>query len=290
MHGTPVSKTPDWAGVGSSVDVTAPVTAPPLPAMSASEHAAINGPRTSTETSAAYKKRVAEGYRDYAQRTYDPKTRTQEQLNRDIKPAPFTRPGSGGASITEAQQYARARAQLAEDELVRRGAIREQQLAEALPNGPTVDVAANDAAHGAAHNAHTGDRHGAQVPYSSAGQPPGTRTIESRVTTGDGWNKVEPRSFQWNSDAEMNATINKYIKDNWSTIKDELALRGYFDMEKIPLPSGTTVGKGFVQGPPSVPGGTPTAIPTNATTFALKLRMVDGVPPQVVVLTSFPSP
>ncbi|RKH89752.1 hypothetical protein D7Y21_09135, partial [Corallococcus sp. AB045] len=292
MHGTPAATTPDWAGVGTSVNRVAPKSPPPLSPMSPEEYAAITTSKAPTETKVEYRNRVNQGYSDYVKRTYDPKTRTQEQLNHDAKPAPYTRTDSAGVKVTEAQQYARLRAQMAEDEVMRRVLVRKQQLTEVFPNGPTVDVAANDLAHGTAHNAHTLDRHGASVPHSISDAPPGTRTIESRVTTGDGWGgsgSVETRSFKWDSDAQMNETINQYIKDNWSTIQEELARRGYFDKVDIPAPAGTTVGKGFVQGKNPVTNAN-TAIPTDATTFTLKLRMVDGVPPQVVVLTAFPGP
>ncbi|QAT83287.1 hypothetical protein EJ065_1689 [Corallococcus coralloides] len=291
MHGTPGATTPDWAGVGTSVNTQRAVSPPAQSPMNAAERAAIEDPRAPHETKQQYKARQAEGHRTYADRTYDPKTRTQAELNRDMDPSPFTRldPATGQKVPIETQQYARARADKAQTEALRRGAIREQQMAQAFPNGPTIDVAANDLAHGTAHNAHTLDRHGASVPHSIADAPPGARSIESRVTTGDGWGDVETRSFQWDSDARMNATLNQYIKDNWASIKDDLALYGVFDMEKIPAPPGTTVGKGFVQGTHPVTGAT-TAVPTSATTFSLKLRVVDGTPPQVVVLTAFPGP
>ncbi|WP_375757223.1 annexin [Corallococcus exercitus] len=288
MHGTPTTTTPDWPGVGTTVNTQRAVSPPPLAGMTPAENAKITSPRTSAESRVDHRNRVNEGYREYAQRTYDPKTRTQEELLQDIKNRPYTRTDSAGVDVTEAQQYARVRAQIAEEEMLRRGIVREQQLTAAFPNGPTVDVAANDLAHGSAHNAHTMDRHGAQLPYSSAGQPPGTRSIESRVTTGDGWGGVETNSFQWNSDAQMNATINQYIQDNWPSIKDKLMLQGFADEVNIPAPPGTTVGRGFTAGVDSA--GNPTAIPANATTYNIKLRLVDGVPPQVVVLTAFPGP
>ncbi|RKH51723.1 hypothetical protein D7Y23_09415, partial [Corallococcus sp. AB050B] len=291
MHGTPTTTTPDWPGVGDSVNTQLAVSPPAKGPMSPAEHAAINDVRAPTETKAQFKARQAEGHRAYAERTYDPTTRTQAQLNRDLDPSPFTQvdPSTGNKVPVETQQYAKARAQIAEQEMLRRAIVREQQLTEAFPNGPTLDVAANDVAHGSAHNAHTLDRHGAQLPYTSAGQPPGTRTIESRVTTGDGWGSVETNSFQWNSDAQMDATINQYVKDNWSSIKDKLMMQGYADELNIPAPPGTTVGRGFTQVKDPVTGAV-RAAPANATTYNIKLRLVDGVPPQVVVLTAFPGP
>lgn len=290
MHGTPTA-TPDWPDVGKSVNTVGQVQPPAQAPMNAAESAAINDPRNlATETKQQFKARQAEGHRAYAERTYDPKTRTQAELNRDMDPSPFTRvdPTTGQKVPAETQQYAKVRAEKAQTEILRRGVIREQQLAEAFPNGPTLNVSANDAAHGAAHNAHTIDRHGASVPTNIADAPPGARTIESRVTTGDGWGSIENNSFQWSSDATMDATLNKYVADNWSTIKDELALYGYSDHLNIPAPPGTTVGKGFTATVDQA--GNRTVSAANAGSYNLRLRLVDGTPPQVVVLTAFPGP
>ncbi|RKG68420.1 hypothetical protein D7V80_12380 [Corallococcus sp. CA054B] len=290
MHGTPASTTPDWAGVGTTVNTGAQVTPPPQMPMTAAETAAINNPQAANETKAQFKARQAEGRRVYSERTYDPQTRTQTELNRDADPSPYTRfdPSTGQKVAIETQQNAKVRADQAQTEILRRGIIREQQLADVLPNGPKLDVNANDAAHGAAHNAHTIDRHGAQLPYSSAGQPPGTRSIQSRVTTGDGWGKIENNSFQWSSDATMDATINKFVADNWNTIKTDLAMYGYSDHLNIAAPPGTTVGKGFTASVDSA--GNRTAVPANANSYNLRLRLIDGTPPQVMVLTAFPGP
>ncbi|WP_404364629.1 annexin [Corallococcus coralloides] len=291
MHGAPGATTPDWAGVGTTVNTVGQVTPPPQVPMTAAENAAINGPRNpATETPQQFKARQAEGRRVYSERTYDPKTRTQAELNRDADPAVFTQvdPSTGNKVPIESQQMAKLRAERAQTEILRRGVIREQQLAEAFPNGPTLNVAANDAAHGTAHNAHTIDRHGASLPTNIADAPPGARTLESRVTTGDGWGKVENNSFQWSSDATMDATLNKYVADNWDTIKTDLALYGHSDHLNIPVPPGTTVGKGFTAAVDSA--GNRTAVPANAGSYNVRLRLIDGTPPQVMVLTAFPGP
>ncbi|TSC34170.1 annexin [Corallococcus sp. Z5C101001] len=288
MHGQ-TGAVPDWPGVGTTVNSQLAVTPPAQAPMNAAEHAAINNPRAPTETKAEYKARVSEGHRAYAERTYDPKLRTQAELNQDIKPGPYTRedPTTGQKVPVETNQYAKVRAEKAQAEMLRRGVIRDQQLAAAYPNGPVLDVAANDLAHGTAHNAHTVDRHGASVPTSVADAPPGARSIESRVTTGDGWNKAEPLSFQWESDATMNATLNQYVADNWPRIRTELALEGVSDNLDIPVPTGTKVGKGF-KGVEDPTTGTRRAVPLDATHYNIRLRLLDGTPPQVVVLTAFP--
>ncbi|MBN8468982.1 annexin [Corallococcus exiguus] len=290
MHGTPGATTPDWAGVGTSVNTVGQVTPPPQVPMTAAENTAINGPRTASETAPQFKARQAEGRRVYSERTYDPKTRTQAELNRDANPAVFTQvdPSTGNKVPIESQQMAKLRAERAQTEILRRGVIREQQLAEAFPNGPTLNVAANDAAHGSAHNAHTIDRHGASVPTNIADAPPGARTIESRVIDGAGWGSVENNSFQWSSDATMDSTINKYVADNWDTIKTDLALYGHSDHLNIPVTPGTNVGNGFTAAVDSA--GTRTAVPANAGSYNVRLRLIDGTPPQVMVLTAFPGP
>ncbi|WP_175421813.1 hypothetical protein [Bradyrhizobium sp. WBAH41] len=66
-------------------------------------------------------------------------------------------------------------------------------------------------------------------------------------------------------------------------------MQGYADELNIPAPPGTTVGRGFTQVKDPVTGAV-RAAPANATTYNIKLRLVDGVPPQVVVLTAFPGP
>lgn len=85
----------------------------------------------------------------------------------------------------------------------------------------------------------------------------------------------------------MNATLNQYVADNWPRIRSELALEGVSDNLDIPVPTGTKVGKGF-KGVEDATTGVTRAVPLDATHYNIRLRLLDGTPPQVVVLTAFP--
>lgn len=240
----------------------------------------MTAPRDSAETVAQANVRRAAGWRDYVARTYDPKGRTQTELNRDVNPKPL--PG-------ETTGYAAERALIAQGEMLRRGIVREQQFTAAFPQAPTIDMAANDAAFHT-NGAHTADRHGAGVPLTTADAPPAGKSIESRVINGDGWGGStarQPRSFRWKSDAIMNQTLSDHIRTKWPQIMHELIVKGFCD--HVGVPAGQVVGEGFVQGT-QLPSGDWTAVPTHGTTFNVRIRLIDGIPPRIMILTSFPGP
>lgn len=283
---------PDWPGLGTAVHTGAQVASlGALPEMNPQELALFSKVPAPGETKAQVTARRQSAMHAFVQRTYNPKTRTQAELNSDVerrKPAYDNEP----------VMYAEERARLAADEALRRAEIRLQQLDAAYPEPPTIDIAANDAAY---HDqgAHTGERHGSFVPLWIRDALPGEKSIESRVASGEGWNGQESKSFRWLSVDIMNKTLTEHIRSRWDKIKLELALYGAYDGPKNAqgqlrsTPAGEVVGEGFeqVHGPVR-PDATSDIVYyfREGTSFTVRIRLIDGTPPRIMILTSFPSP
>jgi hypothetical protein len=85
----------------------------------------------------------------------------------------------------------------------------------------------------------------------------------------------------------MNSTINDHLRANWSQIVNELVSQGF--SEQVNILAGQVVGEGFVEGV-QLPNGDWTAIPTDGTSFTVRIRLIDGNPPKIMILTSFAGP
>jgi hypothetical protein len=225
------------------------------------------------EDSAKRQQRINFGWDTYVERTYNPRMRTQEELNRDAKRKSY--PG-------EENQYMERRVRLAENEKQRRAEIRESLLAEAYPTPPIIDMAENDRRYHA-EGAHTLDRHGATIPLASTNAP-NAKNVEGRIHGGAGWSGSTPKTFRWSSDALMNRVVSEHFQKNWMKIRESLALDGIYEVEKQAGPPMTVLGKGFVT------NSSGNIVPTNATTYRLVVRLIDGAPPEIMVLTTFPEP
>ncbi|MEH1766433.1 hypothetical protein [Nostoc sp.] len=211
---------------------------------------------------------------------YNPKTRTDAELQLDKDPTP--RPG-------ETPQEATERARMAEEEHVQRVMDRYNGLGEE-PNH--VDMAANDAAHA---DAHTGQRHGSNIPeertLDANGQPDGTRTIEGRIYGDPPWNQPgeggrQNFSAKWLTQDILNQTINRYLRNNWEQIRSDLAIEGEhsnsFDAGKI-------VGKGYFNRNFGQPGGPVAQGPTVTPMVFIAIKFVPGNPPSFYVITTYPT-
>jgi hypothetical protein len=214
---------------------------------------------------------------------YNPKTRTDAELQLDKDPT--TRPG-------ETPQEAAERARMAENEIVERVMERYNGLGEKPPH---VDMAANDAAH---TDAHTGQRHGPNIPEARSldanGQPDGTRTIEGRIHGDPPWNQPgdggqQSFSAKWLSQDILNQTVNRYLRNNWEQIRSDLALEGKHSNS---FDAGQIVGKGYFNKNFGQPGGSRNPIsqgPAVTPMVFIAIKFVPGNPPSFYVITTYPT-
>jgi hypothetical protein len=147
---------------------------------------------------------------------------------------------------------------------------------------PRFTIAANDAVHHG-HGAHTEERHG---PGVAMPRDPHTRTIEGRIYGDPPWGRPENWSYRWADPSTMNRTINEYVRQNWETIRHDLAFdgqhRGGFD-------AGHRIGEGYVN---RGMFGAGQRVSQFASTSLVKIRIQlapGSDPPVPFVVTAFPS-
>ncbi|MEU4215715.1 hypothetical protein [Actinoplanes sp. NPDC026623] len=147
---------------------------------------------------------------------------------------------------------------------------------------PRFNIAANDAAH-RGHGAHTEERHGPGVVMP---RTPSVRTVEGRIYGDPPWDRPENRSYRWSDPSTMSRTINEYVRQNWETIRHDLAFdgrhRGGFD-------AGHRVGEGYVNS--GMFGAGPRVSQYAATSLVkIRIQLVPGSdPPVPFVVTAFPA-
>ncbi|MBB4694636.1 hypothetical protein [Paractinoplanes abujensis] len=147
---------------------------------------------------------------------------------------------------------------------------------------PTVNIARNDATF-RDDGAHTLKHHGPDIPLRRA---PAGRTIEGRVYGDRPWDHPETRSYRWTDHTTMNREINRYVQENWETIRQDLALtgrhRGGFDAHH-------RVGEGFYN--KGMYGAGPREAEYGATSLVLvRIKTRTGSdPPELFVDSAFPS-
>ena len=145
---------------------------------------------------------------------------------------------------------------------------------------PRFNIARNDAAHGSAH---TLDRHGPDIPLR---RDLGTQTIEGRIYGDTGWGNPENRSYQWTDHTTMNREVNEYVRNNWETIRSDLAIarvhEGSFD-------AGHRVGQGYYN--TGMYGAGPRQAQYSETSVVkVRIRLVPGSDPaQPFVVSAFPA-
>ncbi|GAA0475973.1 hypothetical protein Ade02nite_42250 [Paractinoplanes deccanensis] len=183
------------------------------------------------------------------------------------------RPGSGSSTTTTRAQGDRTPDDPELAEIMRRY----EQLGD---EPPRFDIAANDLAH---QRAHTLDHHGPSIPLRRGDGP---RTIEGRIY-GDGeWNEAVNASLRWTDPSTMHREINGYIRENWSRIRDDLAMDrshdGLFD-------AGHRVGEGYYnKGMYGVGPREATYVTTSL--VRIRIKLVQGSDPaQPFILTAFPA-
>ena len=154
---------------------------------------------------------------------------------------------------------------------------------------PRFNVEKNDQLHHP-DGAHTIERHGPDVLLDPPDQPdpqnPVVRTIKGRIFGDKPWKNPENKSYQWTDSSTMNRTINRYIEQNWESIRSDLALRGRHNAS---FDAGHRVGRGYYN--KGMYGTGPRAAEYGETSLVrITIKLVeDSDPPEAFILTSFPA-
>ncbi len=147
---------------------------------------------------------------------------------------------------------------------------------------PKFNIARNDDVYGSA-GAHTVDRHGPEIPLP---RDSNAKTIEGRIYGDTGWSRPESWSYRWTDPSTMNRTARDYVRENWETIRSDLAMsethEGRFD-------AGHRVGEGYYNN--GMYGAGPRAARYAETSFVtIRIRLVPGSdPPEPFIVSVFPA-
>ncbi|MEU4236461.1 hypothetical protein [Actinoplanes sp. NPDC026619] len=161
----------------------------------------------------------------------------------------------------------------------------EDQHAKLDNDPPRFNMAANDAAHAAHqhHNAHTLDRHGPDIPLRL---DPSRKTIEGRIYNGTDWHGAATASLKWTDHTTMHRVINDYVAENWTRIRNDLAIDG---LHRDVFDARQKIGEGFVNRG-MYGAGPPQAQYTVTSTVRITIRVAPGTdPPQPYIVTAFPT-
>ncbi|TDO38037.1 hypothetical protein C8E87_1679 [Paractinoplanes brasiliensis] len=147
---------------------------------------------------------------------------------------------------------------------------------------PIVNIARNDSEF-TDDGAHTLLHHGPDVTLRRA---PTGRTIEGRIYGDDPWDHPETRSYRWTDHTTMNREINRYVRENWENIRNDLALtlrhKGGFDARH-------RVGEGFYN--KGMHGAGPREAEYGATSLVVvRIKLRPGSdPPLLFIDSAYPS-
>jgi hypothetical protein len=147
---------------------------------------------------------------------------------------------------------------------------------------PKVNIVDNDAAYRANH-AHTIERHGPDIPLS---RDPSTKTIEGRIYGDAPWREPVSGSYRWTDSSTMNREVNRYIRENWPEIRDDLALDEFH--EKL-FDAGHHVGLGYHN--KGMYGAGPRQAVYGVTSLVrIRIRVVPGSDPATpFIVSAFPA-
>ncbi|WP_433302086.1 hypothetical protein ACQP2F_08035 [Actinoplanes sp. CA-030573] len=145
---------------------------------------------------------------------------------------------------------------------------------------PTFNIASNDAAH---DRAHTIDRHGPDLPMT---RDPNVQTVEGRIYGDTGWEKAANGSYKWTDHTTMNREVNRYVEENWPSIRDDLAIDG--SHENV-FDAGHRIGEGYYNR--GMHGAGPRQSQYDATSLVrIRIKVVEGSdPPVPFIVTAFPA-
>jgi hypothetical protein len=201
---------------------------------------------------------------------YDPKTRTDAQLAKDLEPTP--RP-------SETPQQAQARVQAAKTEIDAR--TYNQAYAKYGETPPKkFRITDND---GRGGGAHTLERHGADMPLKRTDAPAGQRTVEGRIFGDPPWPNRQNFSLKWLSDSIMDRAVRWALENHWNQIRAALA-KGEDFAENFNYPQ--AVGEGFYNAGTNT---APRAVYMKTSLFRLTIVTDSSAPRGIKVITTFPN-
>jgi hypothetical protein len=204
---------------------------------------------------------------------YDATTRTADQLALDRDATP---------RVGETVEQAQARSQAAAAEIALREAVR---IYDALGDRPPrVDVRANDAANPGP--AHTIERHGPEIPLEQGDAPAGSRTVEGRIYGDPPWAEPANFSYKWMDEATMNEVVNNYLRNNWETVRSDLAMNA---RHEATFNNGQLAGEGFYNSNYGTPNP-PNAVYSQTSIVTITLELIPGSnPPAFRIVRTFPN-
>ena len=150
---------------------------------------------------------------------------------------------------------------------------------------PEINMARNDDDYHI-YRAHTRERHWPSVPLRRGEAPPNKPTIEGRIYGDHPWDGPENWSYRWFDHTTMHREINGYIRRNWATIRDDLAI----DRRHIVvMDAKRAVGEGFFNRGMYGTGRRDAQYHVTGL-FRLTIRLVPGSEPaRWFVVTAFPT-
>ncbi|MCM4080435.1 hypothetical protein [Paractinoplanes hotanensis] len=147
---------------------------------------------------------------------------------------------------------------------------------------PEFNIALNDEAH-AGGGAHTVAKHGPQLPLP---REPGVQTVEGRIYGETGWGKEASKSYRWTDAGTMNREVNRYVRENWPAIRNDLA---FDEFHEGLSDAGHRIGQGYYN--KGMFGAGPREAEYGETSlFRVRIRVVAGTDPAVpFIVTAFPA-
>ncbi|MCO8274719.1 hypothetical protein M1L60_29395 [Actinoplanes sp. TRM 88003] len=108
------------------------------------------------------------------------------------------------------------------------------------------------------------------------------QTVEGRIYGDTGWGKQASGSCKWTDVGTMNREINRYVRENWAAIRDDLAFEQYH--EGLSGAGQAYYNKGMFG------AGEREAEYSETSLFRVRIRVVAGSDPAVpFVVSAFPA-
>ncbi|MFF5292827.1 hypothetical protein [Paractinoplanes globisporus] len=147
---------------------------------------------------------------------------------------------------------------------------------------PAFNIADNDDTY-QAHRAHTTNRHGPDIALP---RDLSRKTIEGRIHGDAGWEKSASASHRWINYTTMNREVNRYVRENWPKIRDDLAIDGFH--ENL-FDAGHRVGEGYYN--KGMYGAGPReAVYSETSLVRIRIKIAPGTdPPEPFIVSAFPA-
>ncbi len=112
------------------------------------------------------------------------------------------------------------------------------------------------------------------------------RTVEGRIYSETGWDKAASKSYKWTDVGTMNREVNRYVRENWQAIRDDLAIDQFHEGLSD---AGHRVGQGYYN--KGMYGAGPRQAEYGETSlFRVRIRVVEGSDPAVpFIVSAFPA-